>query len=165
MERQYKVGQLVIHKREGIAEIISVSLISEKEFYILKAHRGDGEMIYVPVDTCNSIIRPLLSVDEADKLVEFMKTIEIDYTSNTKQRRDHYKKLLNSGDTNDLAILSMQLRIYDTFFRDSDSSEMKLGSLDLDILIAADNIVMDELAIVYNKDRGKIKEFIYKKMK
>ena len=161
---QFQVNQTVIHKREGIANIVSTALISGKQYYLLKAARGDGETIYVPGDSSENIIRPIMNEDEADKVLKYMSSVKKEYTSNTKQRRDFYKRLLNSGETQDIAFLSMQLRIYNTMEHDLENDEMKLGLMDIDLLTKADNILMDELALTYNKDRDKVKDFIFEKI-
>ena len=113
MNSDFRINQMVVHKREGIAEIISTSLMCGKEYFNLKALRGDGEIIYVPVDSSETIIRPIMDVTHADTLLAYMATVEKVYTSNTKQRRDYYKKLLNTCEIRDYALLAMQLRIYE----------------------------------------------------
>lgn len=161
----FTVNQTVIHRREGLAEIVSTALISGKEYYLLKAARGDGETIYVPGDSSQSIIRPVMSVEEADELLNYMSNVELEYTSNTKQRRDFYKKMLNSGEIKDIAFLAMQLRIYDLSDHECENPEIKLGVMDIDMLAKADRILMDELSLTYNFDREKIKDFVFKKIK
>lgn len=165
MTSDFRINDRVIHKREGLAEIVSTALIADKEYFLLKASRGDGEMIYVPADNSTSIIRPIMSVEEAEDVLAYMSTVEKEYTTNTKQRRDFYKKLLNSGEIRDIAFLSMQLRIYESMNHDVENDDMKLGVMDIDMLEKADNILMDELAITFDKIRNKIKEFIFNRIK
>ena len=164
MSPQFLVDQTVIHKREGLAKIVSTALIADKQYYLLKAARGDGEMIYVPGDSSTSIIRPIMNPAEAQEVLDYMASVKMEYTSNTKQRRDFYKRLLNSGETEDIAFLTMQLRIYELSNHDSENPDMKLGVMDIDLLSKADNILMDELALTYDKSREDIKEFIFKKI-
>ena len=164
MSPQFQVDQTVIHKREGLAKIVSTALIGDKQYYLLKAARGDGETIYVPGDSTATIIRPVMNVDEAQEVLNYMASVQMEYTSNTKQRRDFYKRLLNSGETQDIAFLTMQLRIYELSNHDSENPDMKLGLMDIDILSKADNILMDEFALTFDKGRDDIKEFIFKKI-
>ena len=164
MSPQFLVDQTVIHKREGLAKIVSTALIGDKQYYLLKAARGDGETIYVPGDSTATIIRPVMNVDEAQEVLDYMASVQMEYTSNTKQRRDFYKRLLNSGETQDIAFLTMQLRIYELSNHDSENPDMKLGLMDIDILSKADNILMEEFALTFDKGRDDIKEFIFKKI-
>jgi len=165
MKSHFGINDKVVHKREGLAQIVSSAFICEKPYFLLKACRGDGEMIYVPEETCDDIIRKIMDEKEAQALLKFMSKVEKDYTTNTKQRRDLYKRLLASGDVNDIAFLVMQLRIHDIMTAEQAESEMKLGAMDLDMLGKADDILMDEFAITFKKDRNKIKDFIFKKIK
>ena len=164
MDVDFSPNQTVMHKREGLAEIVSTAIICDKQYYLLRALRGDGETIYVPGDSWDSIIRPIMNVDEAEELLKYMASVEKEYTTNTKQRRDLYKRLLNSGEIKDFAFLSMQLRIYELSNCDSENPDMKLGSLDIDMLSKADNILMDELALTYKLARDEIKKFIFEKI-
>lgn len=164
MNSVFRIDQLVIHKREGLAKIISSSLIGDKEYFILKAQRGDGESIYVPANGEFNIIRPIMTIEEADKILNYMSKVKKEYTSNTKQRRDTYKRLLNSGETKDIAFLSMQLRIYEKSNKDVENPDMKLGIMDIDMLEKATNILMDELALVFEKPRENIREFVMNKI-
>ena len=164
MNSVFRINQEVVHKREGLAEIISSSLICDKEYFILKAKRGDGESIYVPVNGAESIIRPVMSMDQAEEILRYMYGVQKQYTSNTKQRRDNYKRLLNSGEVKDMAFLAMQLRIYEFSNKDIENPDMKLGVLDIDMLTKASDILMDELSIVFKQPRDKIKEFIFNKI-
>lgn len=165
MNSDFRISQMVIHKREGLAEIVSTNLMCGKEYLILKALRGDGEMIYVPADSSSNIIRPIMNVNQADDILKYMSSVEKVYTSNTKQRRDYYKKLLNSGEIKDYALLTVQLWIYDHSNEDAENPDMKLGVMDIDLLTKANDILMDEFAIVYQKDRDKIRDFVFNKIK
>ena len=157
---QYKNGDRVIHCRDGLAVVVNHTLIGEKEYYVVKTIRGGGENIYVPFDRAEIIIRPIMSKKEADELIEYMKGIEVEYNSNTKQRRDSLKRRLSSGDVKDIAHLFKQLY----FFKTSIDHSIRYGPVDLDMLNYANNNLLDEFAISYDIDRDAIEEFVYKKL-
>jgi len=157
---EFHKGQQVIHCRDGLAVIVDEIFMSGKTYFIVKTVRGDGENIYVPIDRAEAIIRPLLNVKEANALLERGKTIEVEYNPNTKQRRDSLKRRLGSGDVNDSIHLLKQLYFYKTL---KDGS-VKYGPVDLDMIQYASNNLLDELAIVFNIDREKIEEFVFKKI-
>lgn len=164
MNLDFSPNQTVMHRREGLAEIVSTAVIGDKQYYLLKALRGDGETIYVPGDSSSNIIRPIMCIEEAEELLKYMSSVQREYTNNTKQRRDFYKKLLNSGEVKDIAFLVMQMRIYELTNHDPEHDEMRLGPMDIDMLMKASNILLDELALTYSKDRNDIKEFIFSKI-
>ena len=157
----YKIGQQVIHCRDGLAVVVGNTNMADKDYYVVKTIRGSGENIYVPVDRADQIIRFLMSEKEADQLVAYIKTIPMEFNPNTKQRRDAIKKRLLSGDIKDGAYLLKQL----FFFKEQNDGSIKYGALDIDMLSFASNNLLDEFAISYNVDRDKIEEFIFNKIK
>lgn len=157
----YKIGQQVIHCRDGLAVVVGSTNMADKDYYVVKTIRGSGENIYVPVDRADQIIRFLMSEKEADQLVAYIKTIPMEFNPNTKQRRDAIKKRLLSGDIKDGAYLLKQL----FFFKEQNDGSIKYGALDIDMLSFASNNLLDEFAISYNIDRDKIEEFIFNKIK
>lgn len=158
---EYQIGQQVIHCRDGLAVVVGNTSMADKDYYIVKTVRGTGENIYVPVDRADQIIRFLMSVEEADKLVDFIKTIPMEFNPNTKQRRDAIKKRLLSGDIKDGAYLFKQLYFYKTL----NDGSIKYGALDIDMLSFAANNLLDEFAISYKKNRDEIEAFIFDKIK
>ena len=162
MSKKFVVGDLVMHCREGLSTIDSIIDMADKQYFLLKAKRGSGETIYVPLDTSNNIIRHIMVKSDADKLLAFMKGVEKEYNANTKQRRDAFKRRLSSGDVYDLAFLSRQLYFYN--IQPEDMQEIKYGPVDLDLLSYADNILLDELSLSYDIPREDILDFIVNKI-
>ena len=134
-----------------------------KEYFLVSVNRNSGETIYVPVETAENIIRPLMDKKEADALLKFIKNINKEFNSNTKQRRDAYKKKLSSGNVKEIAYLYRQLYFYEAMGGE-ENSEIKLGPVDIDMLSYAENMLMDELALTYDVKRGEIKAFIEKRI-
>lgn len=154
----FKVNEKVIHARDGLSEIVGITTMADREYYLVKAKRGGGENIYVLVNNTNNIIRPIMNVPEALKVIEYMKTVVAEFISNTKQRRDQYKRRLLSGNVLDLAYLSRQLYFYNYY--NANGQPIKLGPTDVQMLKDAETILLDELAISFNKDREKVAEYV-----
>lgn len=160
---KYNINDLVMHSREGLSKIFSIITMGDKEYYLVHSIRGSGDNIYVPVERADGIIRNIMSEKEADELLKFMKTIEKDFNTNTKQRRDNFKRRLNSGDIHDIAYLCCQLYFYNDL--DHETDEYKLGAMDLDMLNFADTYLNDELMLSYNVSADNIHDFILKRIK
>ena len=159
----FKINDSVIHCREGLSTIIAKNNMNGKEYFLVSVNRNSGETIYVPVETAENIIRPLMDKKEADALLKFIKNINKEFNSNTKQRRDAYKKKLSSGNVKEIAYLYRQLYFYEAMGGE-ENSEIKLGPVDIDMLSYAENMLMDELALTYDVKRGEIKAFIEKRI-
>ncbi len=154
----FNVNNEVIHCREGLSTIIGSKEMNGKEYFLVQVNRISGETFYVPVDSADSIIRHIMTVKEADELLKFVKKIGKDFNTNTKQRRDAYKKRLSSGDVKDIAYLYRQLFFYNKLGENND--EIKLGPVDLDMLNYAKNMLLDELAITYKQQRESVEKFV-----
>ena len=159
----FKINDSVIHCREGLSTIIAMNNMNGKDYFLVSVNRNSGETIYVPVETAENIIRPLMNQKEADDLLLFIKKIKKDFNSNTKQRRDSYKKKLSSGDVKEIAYLYRQLYFYGKIGGEN-NSEIKLGPVDIDMLSYAENMLMDELSLTYAVPREEVKGFIEKRL-
>ena len=156
----FQKGQLVVHCRDGLATVMDETVLGDKDYFIVHTMRGSGENIYVPKDRSESIIRPIMEVEKAEEILKYIKTVELEYNSNTKQRRDSLKRRLMSGDVNDIAFLYKQL----FFYKSQTNGSIKFGPVDLDMLNFASDILLDELAVVYKKDRSDIEDFVNSKI-
>ena len=154
----FSVNDEVIHCREGLSTIIGSKEMNGKEYFLVQVNRISGETFYVPVDSADNIIRHIMNVKEADELLKLVKKIGKDFNTNTKQRRDAYKKRLSSGDVKDIAYLYRQLFFYNKL--GEDNGEIKLGPVDLDMLNYAKNMLLDELAISYKQPRDSVERYV-----
>ena len=154
----FSVNDEVIHCREGLSTIIGSKEMNGKEYFLVQVNRISGETFYVPVDSADNIIRHIMNVKEADELLKLVKKIGKDFNTNTKQRRDAYKKRLSSGDVKDIAYLYRQLFFYNKL--GEDNGEIKLGPVDLDMLNYAKNMLLDELAITYKQSRESVEKYV-----
>ena len=159
----FKVNDSVIHCREGLSTIVGVNNMNGKDYFLVSVNRNSGETIYVPVDTANNIIRPLMNKKDADELLIYIKKIKKEFNSNTKQRRDGYKKMLSSGSVKEIAYLYRQLYFYEKIGGEN-NTEIKLGPVDIDMLSYAENMLMDELSLTYAVNRDEIKAFVEKRI-
>ena len=160
---EFRVNDRVVHCREGLSVIVGETTIADNEYFVVVSDKGDKENIYVLKSRTDNIIRPVMNVEEANKVVEFMKTVEPGFISNTKQRRDLYKKKLLSGNVYDLAYLSRQLYFFNYF--NSIGQVVKLGPTDLQMLKDAESILFDELSISYNVPRENMDDYVAKLLK
>lgn len=154
----FKVNDKVIHSREGLSTIVNVTTMADREYFVIHANRGGGENIYVLTNNTTNIIRPIMNEEAAREVIEYMKTVVAEFISNTKQRRDQYKRRLLSGNVLDLAFLSRQLYFYNYY--NANGQPIKLGPTDVQMLKDAETILYDEFALSFNKPREEIFEFV-----
>ena len=160
----FKINESVIHCREGLSTIISMSTINDRDYFLVRTHHASEETIYVPVASAESIIRPVLEEKAADDVLRFIRDIKKEFNTNTKQRRDAYKRRLSSGDVKDIAYLYRQLYFYYQIGGE-ENTEIKLGPVDIDMLSHAKNMLLDEFSLTYKVNRDDVEDFIEKRIK
>ncbi len=154
----FQINDKVIHCREGLSVISNQVEINGKKYFLVYAVGGNGESIYVPLETATSIIRSIMTPTKADEVVDFMKTVKPEFITNTKQRRDAYKRRLGSGNVLDLAYLARQLFLF--HYLNEHGTLVKLGPTDIEMLEYASKVLYDEFALSYNIARDEIMEII-----
>ena len=159
----FSVNDSVIHCREGLSTIIGNRQMNGKDYFLVRVNRNSGETFYVPVESAENIIRAIMSIKEADLILKYIKSLDKEFNSNTKHRRDAYKRRLSSGDVKDIAYLYRQLYFYDEMGGD-ENSEIKLGPVDIDMLSYARDMLLDELTITYQQKRENIAQYIEKRI-
>ena len=157
---EFKKGQQVIHCRDGLSVIVDETVIADNGYYVVKATRGGGENIYVPISRAESIIRPLMTEKEAYELIDYIKKLEVEFNPNTKQRRDALKRRLSSGDVHEIAHLYKQYYLY----KYKNDGSIRFGPVDLDMLASAANNLLDELSISFGKQRADMDEFMVEQL-
>ena len=157
---EFKVNETVVHSREGLSTIVGKTEIAGNQYFVIVSRKNPKENIYVLTTRTDNIIRPVMSEKDAKEVISFMKTVDAAFISNTKQRRDLYKKKLLSGNVYDLAFLSRQLYFFNYY--NSHGQLVKLGPTDLQMLKDAESILFDEFAISFNKPREEIVEVVAK---
>ena len=160
----FKINDSVIHCREGLSTITGMQNMNGRDYFLVRTNQAAAETIYVPVETASNIIRPIMSDKEADKVLKYIKGIKKEFNTNTKQRRDAYKKRLSSGDVKEIAYLYRQLYFYEQLGGEN-NNEIKLGPVDIDMLTYAKNMLLDEFALSYKVSREEVEAFIEKRMK
>ena len=160
----FKINDSVIHCREGLSTIIAMNNMNGRDYFLVRTNQAAAETIYVPVETANNIIRPIMNEKEADSILKYIKGIEKEFNTNTKQRRDAYKRRLASGDVKEIAYLYRQLYFY-YLIGGENNEEIKLGPVDIDMLSYAKNMLLDELAISYKVERADVEGFVESRIK
>ena len=154
----FKVGDKIVHSREGLSTIVGETSIAGNDYFVVVSMKGSRENIYVLKSRTENIIRPVMNESEAKEVIAYMKSVPAAFISNTKQRRDLYKKKLLSGNVYDLAFLSRQLYFFNYY--NSHGQLVKLGPTDLQMLKDAEAILFDEFAISFNKPRDQVAEVV-----
>ncbi len=103
----FSVGDLVVHPMHG-AGIID-SIVQERiagvvqEYYVFKMPMG-GLVLKIPVANSETIgVRPIVSCEEAERLIDAIPSLEMEASSNWNKRYQENMRRLKSGDLYEVA--------------------------------------------------------------
>ncbi|MCR4771034.1 MAG: CarD family transcriptional regulator [Oscillospiraceae bacterium] len=152
----FSVGDKIAHPLHGAGVINS---IEEKKidgttrlYYEFKQPAG-GMLMMIPVDNCEKIgVRPIISGEEADRLIESMNRIEVRMNTNWNRRYRENMTKIKSGDLLEVATVIKGLMARD--------SEKGLSTGERKMLRSAKQILISELVMSKKMDYDAVEEKI-----
>lgn len=103
----FQVGDKIVHPMHGAGVVDSI--VTKKvngvvrDYYIMKLPKG-GMLVMIPTQNSEEIgVRPIISSDEADRVIAAIPEIEVDMTANWNQRYRENMLRLKSGDLTEVA--------------------------------------------------------------
>ncbi len=103
----YRIGDKVVHPMHGAGVIDSIVQRKVngqmKDYYLLNLSNGNM-MVMIPTDNTREIgVRPVVSGQEATRLIQAMESIQVDMTQNWNRRYRENMSRLKSGDLLEVA--------------------------------------------------------------
>jgi len=102
--RMFEKGEYVVYGTSGVCKVEDITTMNlegiskEKLFYILSPLGQSGGRIFTPVDNQKTLMRPILSLEEARDLIKDIPQIEGLWIVNDKQREETYRKCMRDCD-------------------------------------------------------------------
>lgn len=106
-EMVFQIGDRIAHPLHGAGIISDIEITridgGDKEFYVLRLPVSDM-LIKIPVDTCEKVgVRPIISCEEADRIIAALSEIEINMNQNWNKRYRENMVRIRSGDLLEVA--------------------------------------------------------------
>ena len=142
----FQVGDKIVHPMHGAGVVDSIVTKKvngiEREYYIMKLPVG-GMLVMIPTENSAEIgVRPVISPEEADKVMEAIPSLDAGMTTNWNQRYRENMMRLKSGNLLEVAYVVKGLSQKDGS-RGLSTSERKM-------LHSARQILVSELVLSYN---------------
>ena len=146
----FQAGELVVYSTTGVCRVEAITKPNlsgadrNREYYQLKPLQQDG-VIYCPVDNPKVSIRPILSREEAEKLIDLIPTMEAEAcrAPTLQALAQHYQNNLRSHDCKDL--IEMMMSIY-TKQRQAETQHRRLGMVDERFMKQAERLLYGEFS-------------------
>lgn len=97
-------GEYIVYGTTGVCQVMDITSMSmderqqEKLYYVLEPMGVSGSKIMTPVEGNKSVMRPILSREEAYGLIDKIQEVEELWITDDKQRELKYKEALKTCD-------------------------------------------------------------------
>lgn len=165
---QYQVGDLILYGNTGVCRVADI-----------QAHRGgrgEPERLYytleplyqsctiaTPVDNEKVFMRPILTREEAERLIDQIPHVQAEAYHNKAMREltEHYEAAFKTHDCGALVELTMSIYAKK---QDLESKKRKFGALDERFLHRAEELLFGELAAALDIGRDEVQGYIAKRL-
>lgn len=163
----FEVGDFVVYGTNGVCEVTSVGPVSlpgqntEKLYYKLVPCYIRDTSILTPVDNKSVAMRPVMTKDEAEKLIDRMGDIQELEITETRKRDQEYKEALQTADADVLVglIKTISDRISERI-----ATGKKVTSSDTRYINQAEGILYGEIAVSLGIRRDQVPEYLEGKL-
>lgn len=161
----YQEGTLLVHPTYGVCEIVQIGKVemnhikNERIYYTLVPLYDSKSKLYIPTDSDGLGLRPVMTKECAQELINRLSEIEPLSVQNEKEREKVFKELLKSGDCEDIS------RVIKTLYLRKQARLLagkKAVSLDEKYLYIAREHLYGELAVSLGIDKDGVEEYITK---
>ena len=103
MSRLFGKGEYIVYDITGVCQVQDITTMSmdaegkEKLYYVLEPVGASGSRIITPVEGNKSIMRPILSREEAYSLIDDIRDVHELGITDDKQREAKYKDRMSHG--------------------------------------------------------------------
>ncbi len=160
----YKVGDMVFYESTGVCRVANVALSrfsgvdANQMYYFLKPLYQES-VIYTPVGNEKVFIRPIISADQAEQLIDAIPSIlpEAYHSRLQSQLVEHYESSLKTHDPGELIKLTMSIYAKK---HSAEQQNRKFGAIDEKYMKCAEELLFGEMAAALNIPKNEVQEYI-----
>jgi len=160
----FKVGDMILYGSTGVCRVTDITTRdfsgadADQLFYILIPLYQNG-IISTPVNNTKIFMRPIISKDEAERLIDMIPTIRAEaYHSQILQElTEHYEKLLKTYDCTELVELTMSIYAKKQYV---EQQKRKFGAVDERFMKQAEELLFGEFAAALDIPRESVPDYI-----
>lgn len=162
----FKVGEYVVYGTNGVCKVESIGTMNmgmgDREYYTLAPIYEKKSKLFTPVDNQKVIIRPVLTLEETNELIDEIEEIDLLHVEDEKKREETYKEAMRTCDSKQWVkiIKTLYLRKQDRL-----SQGKKATSSDEKYLHMAQQNLYGELAFSLKIPKEEVEQFITERMK
>ncbi|HIX16012.1 MAG TPA: CarD family transcriptional regulator [Candidatus Hungatella pullicola] len=162
----YGIGDLIVYGHTGVCKIEDIALLTPSSlperdtqlYYILKPLYQKGT-IYTPADPPKVFMRPVMSPDEANQLIDCIPAAptEIFRCKSLPELKRRYREASLAYDCNSLMSLVLSIRKKK---EEAEKQKKKIGQIDLRFMKQTEDLLFGELAVSLGIPRDTVPAYI-----
>lgn len=160
----YQVGEWIFYGNVGACQVREISkrkvpgMEQERLYYTLQPV-SDNCSIAAPVEAGKVFMRPLITREEAERLIAHIPQVEptIYHNPVLRQLTEHYEALLNTHDCG--MLIEMTMSIY-AKRQEALEQKRKLGAVDEKFMRRAEDLLFGELAVALDIPKNQVPAYI-----
>ena len=164
----FQPGELLVYGTTGVCRVEEITTPDitradrGRRYYLLKPLYQDG-VIYAPVDSDKVPIRPVISREEAEALIDLIPSIRAEAcrAPTLQVLAQHYQSAVRSHDCKEL--LELMMSIY-AKQRQAEAQKRRLGMVDERYMKQAERLLYGELSVALNIPYEDVQPYIVRRV-
>ena len=162
-ERMFEVGQFIVYGSSGVCKVVDIGKIEmpgmpkDRIYYTLEPCYTKGSRILTPIDNQKTIMRRLMTKEEADELIDGVGDIEILWIPDERRREESYKTMIAKCDCKEL------VKVIKTIYLRKEkriAAGKKVTISDEKYFKLAEDNLYSELAVVLDMTKEEAREYM-----
>ena len=159
----FQAGDVIVCGTHGVCRVEKVGPLSsavadrDRLYYTLKPLYERGSVVFTPVDNEKMVIRPVISREEALRLIDGIRDAEALGIEDERKREEKYKTALKSCRAEELVKM---IKTINARKRSRAARGKKATDADSRYVKLAEDYLYGELAISLDLERDQVKAFI-----
>ena len=159
----FNMGTMLVHPTYGVCEVVCIDKISmknvkdERLFYTLVPLYDKKSKLFIPIESENIGLRPIMTKEDAMKLVQSLPAMDSIDVPNEKVREQLFKEMIRGGDCKELSQIIKTLYMRN---KERQAAGKKKMSLDEKYLVIAREQLYGELAVSLGIKKEEVEDYI-----
>lgn len=163
----FSVDDYIVYGTTGVCKVVQIGpmkmsgVSGDRIYYTLAPVYSKGSTIFTPADNDKVIMRPVLTRDEAEKLIDEIQELDTLWVPDEKKREDIYKQSIRTCECTEWIkiIKALYLRKADRI-----AEGKKVTVNDTKYLHLAEERLYGELAISLDMQKDEVEDYITKRI-
>lgn len=163
----FEKGEYIVYGTNGVCEVTDIKKMDmkgipkDKLFYVLSPCNQKGSTVFTPVDSTKTVMRKILTKEQAKELIESMPEVEELYFSNDKVREEKYKQCIRGCECIEWTKVIKTLYVRR---EEKVSQGKKFAATDERYLKMAEENLYSELSVAMGMNRKEVQNYIEEKL-